>query len=152
MRYYLPSFFLTFLLDLTTKTLAENYLKESVKVLPFLNLTLIYNKGVAFGLLSDLPDLLRLPLLILIPIVAIIFTLYYSKGKGKVEGILLGLIGGGALGNLYDRITLGKVRDFIDFHIFNWHYPAFNLADASISVSILLLIFMELFKSRRFVL
>ena len=129
-----------FLLDLITKNLAEKFLYKPYDPLPVLKLYLIHNRGVAFGLLSDLPDFLRIPILILVPIVALFITFFYSVLEGKrFTALCMGLIGGGALGNLYDRIFLGEVRDFIHLHIGNYYWPAFNIADASITVGVFLL-------------
>ena len=135
-------------LDLLTKELAQEFLSDrSYDLLPFLKLFLIYNRGAAFGIFADMPDLIRLPLLILTPIVAFIVTFIYSRKVSDTKLLLiLGMIGGGALGNLYDRLFLGKVRDFIHIHVGDYYWPAFNVADASISVAITLLILSQLRK------
>ena len=113
--------------------------------MPILKLYLIHNKGAAFGLFADLPDWIRLPLLIASPLIAFFVTfLYSSKGREVWVPVSMGMIGGGALGNLYDRLFLGEVRDFIHLHIDRYYWPAFNLADASITVSLLLLLFFYL--------
>ncbi len=129
-------------LDLITKELAESLLSSGeVRVLPFLKLYLIYNKGAAFGIFSSLPDLVRIPLLTLTPIVAFLVTYLYSSRDGKRwVAVAMGLIGGGALGNLYDRLFLGKVRDFIHLHIGEHYWPAFNIADASITLALFIVI------------
>ncbi len=139
---YLITLLSVVLLDLATKKLAEIYLSErSYDVLPFLKLFLIHNRGAAFGFFSDLPDAFRIPILTLPPVVAFVITYVYSKRDGDVRfRVAMGLIAGGALGNLYDRLFLGKVRDFIHLHLGDLYWPAFNLADASITVAILLLV------------
>ncbi len=139
---YLITLLSVVLLDLATKKLAEIYLSErSYDVLPFLKLFLIHNRGAAFGFFSDLPDAFRIPILTLPPVVAFVITYVYSKRDGDVRfSVAMGLIAGGALGNLYDRLFLGKVRDFIHLHLGDLYWPAFNLADASITVAILLLV------------
>lgn len=126
--------------DLTTKSVAEAYLSErSYDVLPFLKLFLIYNKGAAFGFFADMPDWIRVPLLTLTPIIAFFVTFIYSnRSQDPKVSVAMGLIAGGALGNLYDRLFLGKVRDFIHLHIGEFYWPAFNVADASITFAILL--------------
>ena len=128
--------------DLITKELAESLLSSGeVRVLPFLKLFLIYNKGAAFGIFSDLPDLIRIPLLTITPVIAFLVTYFYSSKEGKKWiTIAMGLIGGGALGNLYDRLFLGKVRDFIHLHVGDHYWPAFNIADASITLAIFIVI------------
>jgi signal peptidase II len=126
-------------LDLLTKEAAESYLSDKVyEPLPFIKLFLIHNKGAAFGIFSELPDVIRIPLLTITPVIAFFLTYLYSgREKGSFFSISMGLIGGGALGNLYDRIFLGKVRDFIHLHIGEFYWPAFNVADASITLSLL---------------
>ncbi len=140
---YLTTLTAVLFLDLFTKELAQELLSErSYDPLPFLKLFLIYNRGAAFGMFSELPDWFRLPLLILTPVIAFVITYLYSKKDGKpFFAITMGLIGGGALGNLYDRLFLGKVRDFIHLHIGEHYWPAFNVADASITIAIAVLIF-----------
>ena len=129
-------------LDLSTKKLAEVYLSErSYEPLPFLKLFLIHNRGAAFGLFADLPDILRVPLLLITPLVALLITYLYSRRSEDPKMVFaMGLIAGGALGNLYDRLFLGEVRDFIHLHVGDLYWPAFNLADASITMAILFLL------------
>ncbi|RMH01757.1 MAG: signal peptidase II [Aquificota bacterium] len=128
------------LIDLYTKSLAEAYLKEGeVRLLPFLSLVLVYNRGIAFGLFADAPESVRVVLLIFIPLIAVGLTFFYTlREKQHLVAILMGIVAGGALGNLYDRFFLGKVRDFIYLSYGNLSWPAFNLADASVSLAILL--------------
>ncbi len=145
---YVYILLLVVFLDLITKELAESLLSSGeVRVLPFLKLYLIYNKGAAFGIFSDLPDVIRIPLLTLTPIIAFLVTYLYSSRDGKRwVSVAMGLIGGGALGNLYDRLFLGKVRDFIHLHIGEHYWPAFNIADASITVALFIVIINSLKK------
>jgi signal peptidase II len=111
---------------------------------------MVYNKGVAFGILSQAPDWLRLPILLLFPPVTVLITFAYSiKQKDPVVSLCMGAIGGGAIGNLYDRLFLGQVRDFIYLSYGKFSYPAFNLADASISVAIAVFLFYEFFRKRK---
>ncbi|MCS7261865.1 MAG: signal peptidase II [Aquificaceae bacterium] len=135
-------------LDLTTKSLAEFYLKErDVSLLPFLHLVLVYNKGMAFGLLAQAPDWVRLPLLLLTPVVALFLTLFYALRSGSfLTAALMGMVGGGALGNLHDRALLGEVRDFVYLSYGGLSWPAFNLADASISLAIALFLLKSSFE------
>lgn len=135
-----------FFLDIFTKNLAEKLFIKPVELLPVLEFYLIYNKGVAFGLLGNLPEVLRIPILILIPIVATIITYFFAVlERSKFIAFCMGLIGGGALGNLYDRIFLGEVRDFIHLHLGHYYWPAFNVADASITLGVILLILKQFF-------
>ncbi|MFN3786840.1 signal peptidase II [Sulfurihydrogenibium azorense] len=148
-------FFLVFFLDLITKYLAETLLLDrTVSVIPnFFDLTLVWNKGAAFGMLAEAPEYIRKFILVGSSIVAIIVSVFYFlKSKDKLSNLeifSLALIGGGSLGNLYDRFFLGQVRDFLDFYIKDHHWPAFNIADASITVGIGLFIFHELYLKKR---
>jgi len=101
----------------------------------FLNLTLNWNTGIAFGLLSSNANLWYhlVSALILLIIVYLVYLMVISDNSGK---IIISLIIGGALGNLYDRLTYFAVPDFIDFHIENFHWFTFNIADVFISVGI----------------
>jgi signal peptidase II len=147
---YLAICFLVLMADLYTKHLAEQFIEGEVQILPFLKLVMVYNKGVAFGILSQAPDWLRLPILLLFPPIAVLITFIYSiKQKDPVVSLCMGAIGGGALGNLYDRLFLGQVRDFIYLSYGKFSYPAFNLADASISAAIAVFLFYEFFKKRK---
>ncbi len=138
--------FVVLSLDLITKNLAESFLREKdISLLPFLHLVLVYNRGVAFGFLADAPDFIRIPVLFITPLIALVITfLYATRVKGAVIPVFMGMVGGGALGNFYDRVFLGHVRDFIYLSYGGLSWPAFNLADASISTAITLLILREL--------
>ena len=139
---------LILLLDLFTKNMAEKHLAEKeITLLPFLHLVLVYNKGVAFGILSDAPDIVRLPVLLITPILALIITFVYTiKSKKVLDAMLMGMVGGGALGNFYDRLFLGSVRDFIYLSYGGLSWPAFNVADASIGLAIVMFILQALLK------
>ncbi|MBI2319510.1 MAG: lipoprotein signal peptidase [Betaproteobacteria bacterium] len=110
-------------------------------VLPNFNLVLTFNPGAAFSFLSDAAGWQR-PLFIGVAILAsVIITALLWRGRGKsVFCAGLALILGGALGNLWDRIDSGYVVDFLDFHAFGYHWPAFNAADSAITLGAALLI------------
>ena len=109
----------------------------------FLNIYLIWNEGIAFGLFSfDENNLYNfLTLIILIIIFVILYMISKSSGFKKYS---LLLIFGGALGNVFDRIIYKAVPDFIDFHIGNFHWFIFNVADIFITVGVIFMIFLEL--------
>ncbi len=125
-------------LDIFSKNLAELYLfNKEITLLPFLHLVLVYNKGAAFGIFAQTEGLIRFITLILVPIIAVVLTFWYSiKENKKGFSIIMGAIAGGAFGNLYDRLFLGYVRDFIYFQYGKLSWPAFNIADMSISLAI----------------
>ena len=114
----------------------------------FLNLTLNWNTGIAFGLLSSNANVLYhlVSALILLIIIYLIYLMVTSDNSGKV---IISLIIGGAVGNLYDRLTYFAVPDFIDFHIENYHWFTFNIADVFISLGIFGMILKEfIFKKK----
>ena len=114
----------------------------------FLNINLVWNQGIAFGLLSFDKDYLYNLLTILIIVLIIIIFLMILKNTGFKKYSLL-MVLGGALGNLYDRIYFKAVPDFIDFHIGNFHWFIFNVSDIFISLGVLFLISLELINNKK---
>ena len=108
----------------------------------FLNIYLIWNEGIAFGLLSMADSELYnfISILISVIILVIIFMIFRAEGIKKYA---LLMILGGAIGNLYDRVIFGAVPDFIDFHIGNFHWFIFNFADVFITVGVFFMILIE---------
>ena len=107
----------------------------------FFNLVHVFNRGAAFSLLADAPGW-QSPLFAAIALVAsvVIVVLLFRNAAERLFCAGLALILGGALGNLWDRITLGHVVDFLDFHVLGYHWPAFNLADSAITLGAALVI------------
>ena len=108
----------------------------------FINITLNWNQGIAFGLFSlDTSFLYHLiSAIILIIIVYLVYLMVISDNTGK---IIISFILGGAVGNVYDRLTYFAVPDFIDFHVGNFHWFVFNVADIFISIGVLIMILSE---------
>lgn len=105
----------------------------------FLSLTLVHNTGAAFGIFAGERSPLRTWFFLLVSLLAmglVLWLLWRLRPEQKVEAAALSLILGGALGNVIDRVRFGKVIDFIDLHFRTYHWPAFNLADAAISVGV----------------
>ncbi len=131
-------------IDFATKRWVELELVYDQQILltSFLNLVLTYNAGAAFSFLSNESGWQRW-LFSGIAICASVFIIYLLRKhtSEKLFCVALSFILGGALGNLWDRITLGYVVDFLDFHYSGYHWPAFNVADSLIFVGALLLIF-----------
>ncbi len=122
--------------------------EREIFVYDFLNLTLNWNTGIAFGILSSSANLFYhlISALILLIIIYLIYLMVTSDNSGKV---IISLIIGGAVGNLYDRLTYFAVPDFIDFHIENYHWFTFNIADVFISLGIFGMIVKEfIFKKK----
>ena len=142
---------ITFGIDRLSKTYVIELIQSQEReifVYDFLNLTLNWNTGIAFGILSSNANLLYhlISALILLIIIYLIYLMVTSDNSGKV---IISLIIGGAVGNLYDRLTYFAVPDFIDFHIENHHWFTFNMADVFISLGIFGMIIKEfIFKKK----
>lgn len=111
-----------------------------IEIAPFFNLTLGFNTGVSFGMFREL--FLERPLALAgIKMVIVAGLVVWAMRTAKSsETIGLGLIAGGATGNVVDRIRQGAVTDFLDFHVGDWHWPAFNMADVTIAAGAALLV------------
>jgi len=139
--------FLIFLLDRISKIYViyqdKKLFGSEIFSSKYLNISLIWNEGIAFGLLSfnheNLYNLLTM--LIAVIILVVCFMIYKSDG---IKKYLLIFILGGALGNIYDRIFFNAVPDFIDFHINGFHWFIFNVADIFISLGVIFMIFFEI--------
>ena len=131
-------------IDQLVKFLVSSYLeyREPVYILPGLNLTLVHNTGAAFSFLRDAGGWQRWFFICLSSVIglALIIWLYRLHLKHRWLACALSLVLGGAVGNLWDRITLGYVVDFIDVYYRHWHWPAFNVADSAITVGAVMLI------------
>jgi signal peptidase II len=130
-------------LDFVTKRWVESELfhGEQIPVTSFFNLVLTYNAGAAFSFLSDAAGWQRWFFSAIAGGASILIIYLLRKHEtDKLFCIALSLILGGAVGNLWDRITLGHVVDFLDFYIGNYHWPAFNVADSAIFAGAMLLI------------
>ncbi|MRH78711.1 lipoprotein signal peptidase [Spiribacter sp. C176] len=117
---------------------------QPVPVLPSVNLLLAFNPGAAFSLLAQGSGWQRW----LLSAVAIgvsgylVYWLWQLTPAQRWQGMAIGLVLGGAIGNLIDRLRLGVVVDFIDLYYSNWHWPAFNVADAAITIGAILILYM----------
>lgn len=144
-RYWLWIPALVIILDQLTKIIADQFLQyhQPVELFPMFNFTLMYNKGAAFSFLASAGGWQRWFFLILSAVVSLFLYNWLRKLKTsqKLQAIALALILGGALGNLIDRAIYGHVIDFIDVYFKQHHWPAFNIADSSIFVGAILLIY-----------
>ncbi|MEM4658678.1 MAG: signal peptidase II [Candidatus Methanosuratincola sp.] len=135
-------------LDLFTKHLirASLPLYDKVAVFPFLNIVHYQNKGAAFGLWSATPDGLRTLIFVAVLVAATLVILYYLRRAPQSNVLLtsaLAMILGGAVGNSIERMQRGYVTDFLDFHWFGnprLHWAAFNIADAAITIGVIVVI------------
>jgi len=130
-------------LDLATKAVASENLVlfQPVAIFPGFNFTLMHNKGAAFSFLSEASGWQRWFFSVIAIVVSTVIFVWLKKlQKDQVWlAISLALILGGAIGNVWDRLTLGYVVDFIDFYYGNSHWPAFNIADSAITVGAVIL-------------
>ena len=139
--------FSIFLLDRLSKIyviyLDKKFLGSELLSSKFLNIRLIWNEGIAFGLLSFNETIFYNALTFLILIIILIIFFMLSKSNG-IKKFSLMMILGGAIGNVYDRIFYGDVPDFIDFHIENFHWFIFNVADIFITLGVIFMIIIEI--------
>lgn len=136
-------------LDFWTKGLATESLTlyRPVEINSWLNMTLAHNYGAAFSFLSDAGGWQRWLFTGLASVVTVVLIVWLFRlpAQEKITAASLGLIIGGAVGNLIDRINHGYVVDFIDVYYGDWHWPAFNLADSAITCGVILMIIAGLF-------
>ena len=128
--------------DQATKAVILSTIREgeALAVTPFFSLVLTFNTGAAFSFLSAASGWQRWFFVLIAVAAAVVIVVLLRRGGSLWYGAGLALILGGALGNLYDRLVIGKVVDFLLFHYAGWAYPAFNVADSAITVGAAILI------------
>ena len=114
----------------------------------YFNLVLIWNNGISFGLFNNDNKINALVISLIAAVIIIFLIRLLSKSDTKKNSIGLGMIIGGAIGNVIDRNIHGAVMDFLDAHINAYHWPAFNVADSAITVGALILVVDSLFSQR----
>lgn len=136
---------LIFIFDRVTKIkIIENQINDNkIFINDYLNLELVWNTGIAFGLLSIDANIFYHLISFLIFLICLVIIYMIIKSK-FIDKILFSLILGGALGNFYDRIIYFAVPDFIDFHLNQYHWFTFNIADIFITIGIILLVIKDL--------
>ncbi len=136
--------------DFATKALILATIRpgEEKVLTPFLSLVLTFNPGAAFSFLANADGWQRWFFTAIAAVASVLIVWLLRRGGGTLFCLALSLILGGALGNLWDRITFGKVVDFVLFHYAGWSYPAFNVADSAITIGAALLI-LESLRERR---
>ena len=141
-----------FLLDRLTKIYiinhAESYGEFNIFLSKFLNLNLIWNDGIAFGLFS-LKENLHYNILTAIILLITLIILWMATRTNGFEKFAFLMIFGGSVGNIFDRIYYSSVPDFIDLHINNFHWFIFNVADIFITLGVIFLIYLELFLKKK---
>jgi len=150
-RWYLLAVLIVVLDQLTKQWASSSFsYGESLELLPFLNLTLVHNMGAAFSFLSDAGGWQRWFFAIVSLIVSVVLIVWLSRLPARqcLLATALALVLGGAVGNLWDRVFLGYVVDFVDIYYQKYHWPAFNVADTAITIGAILLILESLFSSK----
>ena len=121
---------------------------QGLSVTPFLNLVLVLNTGITFGFFASDDSFTRWTLIVLALIISFILLRWLASAEGQYVRIALGMIIGGALGNVIDRLVYKAVVDFLDFHLYAWHWPAFNIADSAITIGVALFVLSSLIERR----
>jgi len=117
---------------------------QVIELTGWLNLVMTWNHGISFGLFSG--DAVPYGLAAVALAVVAMLVVWLIRADRLLAGLSLGLVIGGAVGNVIDRLRVGAVADFIDFHVGAWHWPAFNVADSAITVGVALIIIDGLFR------
>jgi signal peptidase II len=136
-------------LDQLTKWAILTWLERAIALTPFFNLVVVWNRGVSFGMLHS--DGVLAPWLLsgLALAVVVALLIWLRQVAHPLPAVGLGLIIGGAVGNVIDRVRFGAVIDFLDVHAMGWHWPAFNVADSAICIGAALLLVDGLLMHRR---
>jgi len=152
--YFFISIVLVMILDQWTKLLVLSHFEYGESVLmikEFFSLTYVRNTGAAFGFLASANPAFRVPFFLAVPIIAMVILGFLYRDlpqSARWRSLALGLVTGGAIGNLIDRVRLGFVVDFLDFHFKNvYYFPAFNIADSSICVGVGILLLSTMSKT-----
>ena len=135
------------LLDQASKSLMLSLLSQTphIEVTGFLNFVRVWNRGISFGLFDGGADSMRWVLIAVALAITVALTWWLKTVDRPYLAVIIGLIIGGAVGNVIDRVRFGAVFDFIDFHVFGYHWYTFNIADSAISVGVALLLIDSLF-------
>jgi len=142
-----------FIIDRISKILIlKNFLNHSsseIYINSFLNFSLVWNSGIGFGIFQLEPNIFYLLISIIIAGINLILIYWMLTSLNYLESIFISIILGGALGNLFDRYYYSSVPDFIDFHYESFHWFTFNIADIFITIGIIGLIIIDLFKIKK---
>ena len=145
--------FVLFTIDRISKILIlKNFLNNSsseIYINSFLNFSLVWNSGIGFGILQLEANIFYLLISIIITAINLILIYWMLTSSNYLESIFISIILGGALGNLFDRYYYSSVPDFIDLHYESFHWFTFNIADIFITIGIIGLIIIDLFKIKK---
>jgi signal peptidase II len=126
----------------------ENRPYYHVKITPFFNMVLVWNKGISFGLFNN-NAYSPLIFTLIAAIIVVILLAWLKKADNLLQALSLGAVIGGAVGNVIDRVRFGAVVDFLDFYVENYHWPAFNIADSAICIGVILLTIDSIFSGKK---
>ncbi len=131
------------ILDQLTKWFFRNVVLDGtrfIEITPFLNLVEVWNRGVSFGLFASDSSWTPILLSALAIAISVVLIVWLKRAETRLLALALGIVIGGAIGNVIDRVIWGHVYDFLDFHIAGYHWPAFNVADSAISIGVVLIL------------
>jgi len=138
-----------FTIDKISKILILKNSSSEIYINSFLNFSLVWNSGIGFGILQLEANIFYLLISIIITAINLILIYWMLSSSNYLESIFISIILGGALGNLFDRYYYSSVPDFIDFHYESFHWFTFNIADIFITIGIIGLIIIDLFKIKK---
>ncbi len=131
------------------KTPPQTIAPMEMTVIPHFNLVTVWNKGISFGMFKQTSDKGPMILIGVAFTITLFFLIWLFRGPDNMQSAGIAMVIGGAMGNVIDRLRFGAVFDFLDFHAFDYHWPAFNIADSGIVVGVIILIVHSLFYERK---
>ncbi|HEY0525003.1 MAG TPA: signal peptidase II [Stellaceae bacterium] len=114
--------------------------ERTIGVVPVFDIVLVWNRGVSFGLFNNNGTINAIAFSLLAGAIIVLLLVWLRRARTPMIAAGVGLVIGGAVGNVVDRLRIGAVVDFLDFHVAGWHWPAFNVADAAICIGVGLLL------------
>jgi signal peptidase II len=151
--YLLISIFALFTIDRLSKILILRHFStgsnSEIIINPFLNFELVWNSGIGFGILQIEHNIVYSVISVIISVINLVLIYWMLKSVNYLESFSIAVILGGSLGNLFDRYYYKSVPDFIDLHYMNFHWFTFNIADIFITVGIIVLLMLDLFKIKK---
>lgn len=142
---FLPALLVVVFDQMTKAAIMGRIETGHITVTPFFNLVLVWNRGISFGLFNAHSDFGPYLLVALSLAISVFFAIWLLRADNRALSIAISIIIGGAIGNVIDRLRFGAVVDFLDFHAWGWHWPAFNIADSAICVGIAFVVLDGLF-------
>lgn len=115
-------------------------MRGTVEILPFFNLVAVWNTGISFGMLNEMGASNSSILIVFAAALTTTLLVWLYRTQQRFLARAIGMVVGGAVGNIIDRIRFGGVFDFIDIHLYDYHWPAFNIADAAICIGVILIL------------